>query len=72
MENGQYGFAILVQSEKKKEVIDRFVHGKLGPASRDRFGMPLAAKAPFVVECVPDFEKSPPRTTKGDLNAPLA
>jgi len=66
----QYGFAILVQSEVKREVIDAFLHGRIRGNSQRVAGAPLSSRARFLVECVPNFEKTVPDSQSPTVKEP--
>ncbi len=56
IETRKYAFAILVTTETRKDVMMRFVRGRLHAEQQN--DIPLAAMAHYWVECVPDFENA--------------
>jgi len=56
IEERKYAFAILVTTETRRDVMIRFVRGRLHAEQQN--DIPLAAMAHYWVECIPDFEKA--------------
>jgi|GEM_PF-5974784 len=67
VENHQYGFAVVVTTETRKTAIESFIKGHI---HRRRRRPPLASRAYFRVECMPDFEKAAPRAPAKEAGEP--